>query len=170
MSAPLCVPETLHTSCDLLVLVEQSSEPVAPSDGVRLARRQVGEWSEGSGLVECPVWWTSRTRAPPSPSRLRSSTSTFGRRHPGRSRSNRAWQFPRPVSDRPIRPRGRCACPKPCAQPLTSRFSLAVVQHDQPAALMAPPPRSSAVRIHPVGFQNPAMVPDQRFRLPSRTR
>jgi hypothetical protein len=34
----LWVPETPHMSRDLLVLVEKSSEPVAPSDGVRLAR------------------------------------------------------------------------------------------------------------------------------------
>ena len=39
------VPETPHTSRDLLILVEQSTEPVAPSDGVRLARRRLGEWS-----------------------------------------------------------------------------------------------------------------------------
>ena len=41
----LWVPETPHTSRDLLILVEQSTEPVAPSDGVRLARRLLGEWS-----------------------------------------------------------------------------------------------------------------------------
>ena len=41
----LWVPETPHTSCDLLILVEQSTEPVAPSDGVCLARRPLGEWS-----------------------------------------------------------------------------------------------------------------------------
>ena len=41
----LWVPETPHTSRDLLILVEQSTEPVAPSDGVRLARRPLGEWS-----------------------------------------------------------------------------------------------------------------------------
>jgi hypothetical protein len=39
------VPETSHTSRDLLVLVEQSTEPVPPSDGVRIARRPLGEWS-----------------------------------------------------------------------------------------------------------------------------
>ena len=38
----LWVPETPHTSCDLLILVEQSTEPVAPSDGVCLARRGDG--------------------------------------------------------------------------------------------------------------------------------
>ena len=41
----LWVPEMLLTSCDLLVLVEQSAEPVVPSDGVRLVRRRLGEWS-----------------------------------------------------------------------------------------------------------------------------
>jgi hypothetical protein len=50
------VPETRLTSCDLLILVEQSAEAVVPSDGVRLARRRLGEWSEGSGLAEGPVW------------------------------------------------------------------------------------------------------------------
>jgi len=42
---PLWVPETLHRSRDLLILVEQSTEPVAPLDGVRLACRPLGEWS-----------------------------------------------------------------------------------------------------------------------------
>jgi hypothetical protein len=41
----LWVPETPHTSRDLLILVEQSTEPVAPSDGVRLARGALGELS-----------------------------------------------------------------------------------------------------------------------------
>jgi hypothetical protein len=41
----LWVPETPHTSCDLLILVEQSTEPVVPSDGVCRARRSLGEWS-----------------------------------------------------------------------------------------------------------------------------
>ena len=35
----LWVPETPHTSRDLLILVEQSAESVAPLDGVRLHRR-----------------------------------------------------------------------------------------------------------------------------------
>jgi hypothetical protein len=39
------VPETLHRSRDLLILVEQSTEPVAPLDGVRIVRRRLGEWS-----------------------------------------------------------------------------------------------------------------------------
>jgi hypothetical protein len=38
----LWVPETLLGSRDLLILVEQSAEPVAPLDGVRLARRRLG--------------------------------------------------------------------------------------------------------------------------------
>jgi hypothetical protein len=50
------VPETPHTSRDLLILVEQPTEPVAPPDGVRVARRRLGEWSEGSGLAERAVW------------------------------------------------------------------------------------------------------------------
>ena len=39
------VPETPHTSRDLLILVKQSTEPVAPLDSVRLACRPPGEWS-----------------------------------------------------------------------------------------------------------------------------
>jgi hypothetical protein len=50
------VPEILHTSRDLLILVEQSAESVAPSDGVRLARRRLGERAQRSGLTEGPVW------------------------------------------------------------------------------------------------------------------
>ena len=49
-------PESRLTSCDLLILVEQSAEPVAPLDGVRVARCPLGEWSEGSGLPEGAVW------------------------------------------------------------------------------------------------------------------
>ena len=41
----LWVPETLLTSRDLLILVEQPAEPVAPLDGVRILRRRLGEWS-----------------------------------------------------------------------------------------------------------------------------
>jgi hypothetical protein len=37
-------PETLHASCDVLIFVEQSADPVAPLGGVRLARRRPGEW------------------------------------------------------------------------------------------------------------------------------
>jgi hypothetical protein len=43
--AALWVPETLHTSRDLLILVEQSAEPVPPSDGVHLACCAAGERS-----------------------------------------------------------------------------------------------------------------------------
>jgi transposase len=43
--ATLCVPETLHRSRDLLILVEQPTEPVAPSDAFCRARRSLGEWS-----------------------------------------------------------------------------------------------------------------------------
>src|SRR3954453_17435149 len=52
----LCVPKTLHRSPDLLVPVEQAAEPVVPSDGVRVARRRLGDWLEGSGLAEGAVW------------------------------------------------------------------------------------------------------------------
>jgi hypothetical protein len=41
----LRVPETLHSSRDLLILGEQSTEPVAPLDGVRLACRPLEGWS-----------------------------------------------------------------------------------------------------------------------------
>ena len=43
--AALWVPETLRTSCDLLILVEQSTESVTPSDAFSLARRGLGDWS-----------------------------------------------------------------------------------------------------------------------------
>src|SRR6478752_7189723 len=46
--ATLWVPETPHTSRDLLILVEQPTEPVAPSDSVRLVRRGLGEWWRGA--------------------------------------------------------------------------------------------------------------------------
>ena len=45
MARNLWVPQTPHTSCDLLILVEQSTEPVAPSDACCRARRSPGEWS-----------------------------------------------------------------------------------------------------------------------------
>ena len=41
----LWVPETRRTSCDLLILVEQSAESVAPSDVVDLGSCAVGQWS-----------------------------------------------------------------------------------------------------------------------------
>jgi len=41
---------------DLLMFVEQSAEAVAPSDTFRVARSRLGEWPEGSGLAERPVW------------------------------------------------------------------------------------------------------------------
>jgi hypothetical protein len=50
------VPETPHMSRDLLIFVEQSAEPVAPSDTFRVARSRLGEWPEGSGLAERAVW------------------------------------------------------------------------------------------------------------------
>ena len=45
LTSLLWVPKTPHTSRDLLILVEQSAEPVAPLDRVCLARRRLGEWS-----------------------------------------------------------------------------------------------------------------------------
>jgi hypothetical protein len=41
----LWVPESRLTSCDLLILVKQAADPVPPSDGVRLGRHPLGEWS-----------------------------------------------------------------------------------------------------------------------------
>jgi hypothetical protein len=38
------VPETLHTLCDLLILVDQSTKPVVSSDILDLPRGVVGEW------------------------------------------------------------------------------------------------------------------------------
>jgi len=40
----LWVPETLHMSRDLLILLEQSTEPVAALDTCSRARRPLGEW------------------------------------------------------------------------------------------------------------------------------
>jgi hypothetical protein len=40
----VCVPETPHTSRDLLVLVDQPVEPVTPSDCARVVFRPLGEW------------------------------------------------------------------------------------------------------------------------------
>jgi hypothetical protein len=41
----LWVPETLHTSCNLLILVDQPTEPVASLNVVNLGGGVVGEWS-----------------------------------------------------------------------------------------------------------------------------
>ena len=49
------VPETRRTSRDLLILVEQSAEPVAPPDGVNLGCCALGERSQVSGLAESAV-------------------------------------------------------------------------------------------------------------------
>jgi hypothetical protein len=38
------------------MLVEQSTEPLAPLDGVRLARRRLGNGRRGAGLAERTVW------------------------------------------------------------------------------------------------------------------
>jgi hypothetical protein len=48
-------PETLHALGDLLILVEQATEPVTSLDVVRLAWYVVGEWSQGCALVERAV-------------------------------------------------------------------------------------------------------------------
>jgi hypothetical protein len=42
------VPETLLTSCDLLILVEQSAGPVPPLDAFGPACRVLGDWPYGS--------------------------------------------------------------------------------------------------------------------------
>jgi hypothetical protein len=52
----LWVLETLHASCDLLILMDQSAEPVASSNAVDLGSGVVGEGSLGSGLAEGAVW------------------------------------------------------------------------------------------------------------------
>ena len=39
------VPETPHSSRDLLILVEQSTEPVVSSNACGRARGRLGEWS-----------------------------------------------------------------------------------------------------------------------------
>jgi hypothetical protein len=44
----LWVPEAPHTSRDVLILVEQPAELVAPSDGDRLARRRLGSGRRGA--------------------------------------------------------------------------------------------------------------------------
>ena len=47
------VPETQRTLCDLLILLEQPTEPVRPSDVVDL--RSGALWRWGSGLTEGAV-------------------------------------------------------------------------------------------------------------------
>jgi hypothetical protein len=44
-NSALWVPETLHTSRDLLIFVDQSTDLVASSDVVDLGCCAVGEWS-----------------------------------------------------------------------------------------------------------------------------
>ena len=44
-ASALWVPETPHTSGDLLIFVDQSTEPVSPLNGVRVARCPLGERS-----------------------------------------------------------------------------------------------------------------------------
>ena len=49
------MPEIGCASRDLLILVEQSAEPVAPPDVVNLGCCALGERSQGSGLAESAV-------------------------------------------------------------------------------------------------------------------
>ena len=49
------VPETLRTSRDLLIFVDQSTDLVASSDVVDLGCCAVGEWSSGGGLAQRAV-------------------------------------------------------------------------------------------------------------------
>ena len=52
----LWVPGTLRTSCDVLILVNQSAKLVAPSDVMKLRDGAVGKGSKGSGLAEGTMW------------------------------------------------------------------------------------------------------------------
>jgi hypothetical protein len=52
----LWVPETRCTSRDLLILVKQPAESVAPLDVVDLGCCAPGQRSQGSGLAETAVW------------------------------------------------------------------------------------------------------------------
>jgi hypothetical protein len=50
------VPETLRTSCCLLIFVEEAAEAVVSLDLVDVGRRALGEWPCGSCLPERSVW------------------------------------------------------------------------------------------------------------------
>ena len=49
------VPESRRTSCDLLILVDESAEAVVSLDLVDLGCCATGEWSCGSGLPQGAV-------------------------------------------------------------------------------------------------------------------
>src|SRR3954447_26777699 len=51
----LWVPESRRTSCDLLILVDESAEAVVSLDLVDLGCCATGEWSCGSGLAQGAV-------------------------------------------------------------------------------------------------------------------
>ena len=49
------VPETLRTSCGLLIFVEEAAEAVVSFDLGDLGRRAVGEWPRRSSLPQTAV-------------------------------------------------------------------------------------------------------------------
>ena len=51
----LWVPETLRTSCDVLIFVEEAADAVVSLDLADLGRRAVGEWPCGSSLPQAAV-------------------------------------------------------------------------------------------------------------------
>ncbi len=51
----LWVPETLRILCDVLILVDQSAEPVVSFDLADVGRRAMGEWPCGSSLAQGAV-------------------------------------------------------------------------------------------------------------------
>ena len=81
-------------------LVEQPTEPVAPSDGVRRVRRRLGEWSEGCGLADGAVW-PHRGDHPPrcagALSMPAAGVKSFGRRLTCRSLVGWLWPATRLV-------------------------------------------------------------------------
>jgi hypothetical protein len=51
----LWVPEIMHTSCGLLMFVEEAAEPVVSFDLADVGRRAVGEWPCRSSLAQGAV-------------------------------------------------------------------------------------------------------------------
>ena len=51
----LWVLEIMHTSCGLLILVEETAEPVVSFDLADVGRRVMGEWPCGSSLAQGAV-------------------------------------------------------------------------------------------------------------------